>query len=84
MDKPNTPEKDVSSAQAVLLGALASGVNAPTWFVLKMTFLTLGVSFAVILGLAFSSSDLTMIIHVTFLVLISGVLFFLLGRQFSV
>ncbi|KAI3957651.1 hypothetical protein C5167_009030 [Papaver somniferum] len=79
MDTSNNRKEDVSPATAVLLGALAPGVNAPTWFVLKMSFLTLGISFAVILGLAFTSSDITMIIHVTLLVLITGTLFFLLS-----
>ncbi|XP_010272413.2 PREDICTED: uncharacterized protein LOC104608198 [Nelumbo nucifera] len=77
MDK--SIREDISSAKAVLLGALASGVNGQTWFVLKITFLMLGVCLAAMLGLAFSSSDSTMMIHVLFLVLITGLLFFLLN-----
>ena len=61
---------DVSSAKAVLLGALASGVNEPTWIILKYTFLMLGLCLAVMLGLAFSSRDLSLVLHVGFLVLI--------------
>ncbi|EEF50847.1 conserved hypothetical protein [Ricinus communis] len=49
--------QDISSAKAVLLGALASGVNGPTWNALKSAFLLLGLCLAVMLGLAFSSSD---------------------------
>ncbi|KAF9589871.1 hypothetical protein IFM89_029111 [Coptis chinensis] len=75
------PQQDVSSAQAVLLGALAPGVNGATWSTVKITFLTLAVCLAAMLGLAFSSSDSTMIVHVMLLVLITGVLFFLLNRS---
>ncbi|XP_047313379.1 uncharacterized protein LOC124916674 [Impatiens glandulifera] len=70
----------VSSAEAVLLGALAPGVNGATWNTLKFAFLMLGVSLTVMLSLAFLSSDLGLILHVTFLVLITGTLFFLLSR----
>ncbi|XP_058735467.1 uncharacterized protein LOC131607480 isoform X2 [Vicia villosa] len=48
---------EVSSATAVLLGALAPGVNGATWNTLKSAFLMLGLCLAVMLGLAFSSSD---------------------------
>ncbi|XP_012091621.1 uncharacterized protein LOC105649556 [Jatropha curcas] len=70
---------DISSAEAVLLGALAPGVNGPTWNTLKSAFLMLGVCLAVMLGLAFSSSDSSLILHVGFLVLIAAFLFFLLS-----
>ncbi|XP_057421594.1 uncharacterized protein LOC130715503 [Lotus japonicus] len=70
---------DVSSAQAVLLGALAPGVNGPTWITLKSTFLLLGLSLAFMLGLAFSSSDSWLVLHVGFLVLICVTLFLLLS-----
>ncbi|BAT73717.1 uncharacterized protein LOC124826819 [Vigna umbellata] len=70
---------DVSSAKAVLLGALAPGVNGPTWITLKSTFLMLGVCLAVMLALAFSSSDSWLMFHVAFLVLICVTLFFLLS-----
>ncbi|XP_042521015.1 uncharacterized protein LOC122094312 [Macadamia integrifolia] len=79
MEKSQTQKEEISSGQAVLLGALASGVNVQTWAVLKITFLTLGVCLIAMLGLAFSSSDSTMIFHVLFLVLLAGVLFFLLS-----
>ncbi|XP_028187758.1 uncharacterized protein LOC114374323 isoform X1 [Glycine soja] len=70
---------DVSSATAVLLGALAPGVNGPTWITLKSTFLLLGLCLAVMLALAFSSSDSWLIFHVAFLVLICLTLFLLLS-----
>ncbi|KAL2344063.1 hypothetical protein Fmac_005348 [Flemingia macrophylla] len=70
---------DLSSAQAVLLGALAPGVNGPTWITLKSTFLMLGLCLAVMLALAFSSSDSWLMFHVAFLVLICLTLFFLLS-----
>ncbi|WCJ27056.1 hypothetical protein M5689_008831 [Euphorbia peplus] len=69
---------DISSANAVLLGALAPGVNGPTWNTLRSAFVMLGVCLVVMLGLAFSSSDSWLIIHVAFLVLIAASLFFLL------
>ncbi|KAM0048847.1 hypothetical protein Hdeb2414_s0008g00279101 [Helianthus debilis subsp. tardiflorus] len=69
--------EEVSSATAVFLGALAHG--GPTWNALKGAFLMLGVCLCVMLGLAFSSSDFTLVLHVTFLVFITGTLFFLLS-----
>ncbi|KAJ7946996.1 Autophagy-related protein 22-1 [Quillaja saponaria] len=71
--------EDVSSAKAVLLGALAPGVNGPTLITLKSTFLMLGLCLAIMLGLAFSSSDSWLTFHVTFLVIITVSLFLLLS-----
>ncbi|KAJ0969252.1 hypothetical protein J5N97_022129 [Dioscorea zingiberensis] len=68
-----------SSATAVLLGALASGVNGPTWFALKIAFLMLGVTLSAMLALAFSSSDFVIVGHVALLVIISALLFILLN-----
>ncbi|XP_057462826.1 uncharacterized protein LOC130752951 [Actinidia eriantha] len=79
MENKHSAEEDVSSAQAVLLGALAPGVNGPTWNTLKFAFLMLGLCLAAMLGLAFSSSDSWLILHVTLLVLITGTLFLLLS-----
>ncbi|EOY28212.1 Nuclear control of ATPase protein 2 [Theobroma cacao] len=78
MEKKQSARGDISSAQAVLLGALAPGVNGPTWNTLKTAFLMLGLCLAVMFGLAFSSSDSTLILHVAFLVLITITLFLLL------
>ncbi|CAL9062587.1 uncharacterized protein LOC135642654 [Musa acuminata AAA Group] len=74
------PTSDMSSANAVLLGALASGVNDQTWFVLKVTFLLLGLCLTSMLALAFSSSDFIIVGHVLLLVTIGAVLFLLLNR----
>ncbi|KAG5561689.1 hypothetical protein RHGRI_004666 [Rhododendron griersonianum] len=83
MENKQSDPEDVSSAKAVLLGALAPGVNGPTWNTLKVAFLMLGLCLAAMLGLAFSSSDTGMILHVTLLVLITGTLFILLTRAWS-
>ncbi|KAF9683585.1 hypothetical protein SADUNF_Sadunf04G0029200 [Salix dunnii] len=72
-------QSDISSAQAVLLGALAPGVNGPTWNILKSSFLLLGLCLAMMLVLAFSSSDSSLVIHVGFLVTITATLFLLLS-----
>ncbi|CAL9127892.1 unnamed protein product [Musa textilis] len=74
------PTSDMSSANAVVLGALASGVNDQTWFVLKVTFLLLGLCLTSMLALAFSSSDFIIVGHVLLLVTIGAVLFLLLNR----
>ncbi|KAE8714970.1 hypothetical protein F3Y22_tig00110187pilonHSYRG00341 [Hibiscus syriacus] len=79
MVKKQSAGGDISSAQAVLLGALAPGVNGPTWNTLKSTFLMLGICLAVMLGLAFSSCDSSLVLHVAFLVLIAVALFLLLN-----
>ncbi|KAL6198408.1 hypothetical protein ACLB2K_028197 [Fragaria x ananassa] len=71
--------ENISSAQAVFLGALAPGVNGPTWTTLRLSFVMLGVCLAVMLGLAFSSSDSWLVLHVAFLVLITTTLFLLLS-----
>ncbi|CAI9787932.1 unnamed protein product [Fraxinus pennsylvanica] len=57
MESKQSSTEDFSSAKAVLLGALAPGVNGPTWNTLKISFLMLGLCLAAMLGLAFSSSD---------------------------
>ena len=50
-----------------------------TWTTLKSAFVMLGVCLAVMFGLAFSSSDSSLILHVGFLLLIALTLFFLLS-----
>jgi len=74
------PSEEISAAEAVLLGALSSGVNAPTWFVLKITFLLLAFCFTAMLALAFSSKNFVIVGHVFLLVTIGTVLFVLLNR----
>jgi len=41
----------------IFVAAAAFLIQGPTWITLKSTFLMLGVSLAVMLALAFSSSD---------------------------
>uniref|UniRef100_A0A0D9WXU5 Uncharacterized protein n=1 Tax=Leersia perrieri TaxID=77586 RepID=A0A0D9WXU5_9ORYZ len=53
---------------------------APTWFVVKITFLLLAFCFTAMLSLAFFSSDFVIIGHVLLLVTIGTVLFVLLNR----
>ncbi|KAK4745397.1 hypothetical protein SAY87_011709 [Trapa incisa] len=71
--------EDISSAKAVLLGALAPGVNGPTWNTLKAAFFMLGLVLIVMMAIAFSSSDSWLTFHVSFLVLIAVTLFLLLS-----
>ncbi|KAI6705167.1 hypothetical protein NL676_008129 [Syzygium grande] len=78
-EPPAPAKEDVSPATAVLLGALAPGVNGPTWNALKMAFVMLGGSLAVMMGLAYSSSDSWLTLHVSFLVVITLALFLLLS-----
>ncbi|KAM2296683.1 hypothetical protein ACFX1S_036321 [Malus domestica] len=52
----------------IVVGALAPGVNGPTWTTLRFASVMLGVCLAVMLGLAFSSSDSWLVFHATFLV----------------
>ncbi|KAF5729092.1 hypothetical protein HS088_TW21G01249 [Tripterygium wilfordii] len=79
MEQKQAVKSEISSSEAVLLGALAPGVNGPTWNTLRSTFLMLGMCLAVMLGLAFSASDSSLMLHVTFLVVIAASLFALLN-----
>ncbi|PON37850.1 Transmembrane protein [Parasponia andersonii] len=71
-------EEKVSAATAVLVGALAPGVNGTTWNTLKSAFVMLGLSLVVMLALSISSSDSSLVLHVSFLVIITLTLFLLL------
>ncbi|XP_075664141.1 uncharacterized protein LOC142633774 [Castanea sativa] len=79
MENKKSDGEAISSAQAVFLGALAPGVNGPTWNTLRTAFVLLGVCLVVMLALAFSASDSSLILHVGFLVLITVTLFLLLS-----
>uniref|UniRef100_A0A7N2LQX7 Uncharacterized protein n=1 Tax=Quercus lobata TaxID=97700 RepID=A0A7N2LQX7_QUELO len=79
MENKKSGGEAISSAQAVFLGALAPGVNGPTWNTLRTAFVLLGVCLVVMLALAFSASDSSLILHVGFLVLITVTLFLLLS-----
>lgn len=77
MERPTS--SGVSSTEAVLYGALASGVNGPTWLVLKVVFLLLGFCLSAMLALAFTSSDFVIVGLVLLLVVLGAVLFILLN-----
>ncbi|KAL9273634.1 hypothetical protein AKJ16_DCAP18036 [Drosera capensis] len=62
-----TEIESVSSAKAVLLGAVAPGVNGQSWNVLKMVFLMLGLCVVAMFSLAFTSRDSGLVLHVLFL-----------------
>ncbi|GKV00960.1 hypothetical protein SLE2022_011890 [Rubroshorea leprosula] len=79
MENKQSPAANVSPATAVVLGALAPGVNGATWNTLKSTFVMLGLCLAVMLGLTFSSGDSLLMLHVAFLVVIAVSLFLLLN-----
>ncbi|XP_065635416.1 uncharacterized protein LOC112015134 isoform X1 [Quercus suber] len=79
MENKKSAGEAISSAQAVFLGALAPGVNGPTWNTLRTAFVLLGVCLVVMLALAFSASDSSLILHVGFLVLLTVTLFLLLS-----
>ncbi|XP_074272228.1 uncharacterized protein LOC141596099 [Silene latifolia] len=80
METKSSETQEISSAEAILFGALAPGVNVPTWNTMKFVFVMLGFSLTFMLILGFNSSDLGLILHVGFLVFISFTLFFLLAR----
>ncbi|KAH9312932.1 hypothetical protein KI387_027967, partial [Taxus chinensis] len=74
-----TSEKVPAMERQYYLGALAPGVNRPTWTVLKCVMLALGLCLATMLYAALYSSSLVMAFHVFVLVLLSGGLFILLS-----
>ncbi|CAH8355453.1 unnamed protein product [Eruca vesicaria subsp. sativa] len=70
---------EFSSTEAVLLGALAPGVNAPTWNTLKLAFLLLSLCLTFMLSIAFTSGQSMLLVHVGFLISIASSLFILLN-----
>uniref|UniRef100_A0A1J3DU50 Transmembrane protein n=1 Tax=Noccaea caerulescens TaxID=107243 RepID=A0A1J3DU50_NOCCA len=72
-------KSEISSTEAVLLGALAPGVNAPTWNTLKFAFILLGLCLAFMLSVAFTSGQSMLLLHVGFLIIIASTLFILLN-----
>ncbi|CAH8253761.1 unnamed protein product [Arabidopsis lyrata] len=69
----------ISSTEAVFLGALAPGVNGPTWNTLRIAFLLLGLCLAFMLSVAFTSGQSMLLVHVGFLIVIASTLFILLN-----
>ncbi|KAG0488205.1 hypothetical protein HPP92_006760 [Vanilla planifolia] len=76
---PENTSSGFSSTKAVLLGALAPGVNAATWVFLKVAFMMLAICLTAMLSLAFVSSDFVIVGHVVLLVIIAALLFVLLN-----
>ncbi|CAH2034142.1 unnamed protein product [Thlaspi arvense] len=72
-------KSEISSTEAVLLGALAPGVNAPTWNTLRFAFLLLGLCLTFMLSIAFTSGQSMLLVHVGFLIVIASTLFILLN-----
>eukprot|EP00249_Psilotum_nudum_P007234 c20414_g1_i1 orf=71-454(+) len=66
------------AATALVLGIFASGVNAPTWVVVKVVMVALGISLMVLLQVALQFSSIKLVGHVLILMLLAGVLFTLL------
>ncbi|CAO2842864.1 unnamed protein product [Amaranthus hypochondriacus] len=79
MEKNPSNFEDLSSVQAVLVGALAPGVNAPTWSTLKLVFVMLGISLILMLVLGFTYSESSLVLHAGFLLFLALTLFFLLS-----
>ncbi|CAL9216529.1 unnamed protein product [Arabidopsis halleri] len=72
-------KSQISSTEAVFLGALAPGVNGPTWNTLRFAFLLLGLCLAFMLSVAFTSGQSMLLVHVGFLIVIASTLFILLN-----
>ncbi|XP_010499334.1 PREDICTED: uncharacterized protein LOC104776880 [Camelina sativa] len=79
MEKKEEKKSQISSTEAVLLGALAPGVNGPTWNTLRFAFLLLGLCLAFMLSVAFTSGQSILLVHVGFLIIIAASLFILLN-----
>lgn len=72
-------EGKVDTTQALLIGTLAPGVNAPTWVAWKVVMLALAVSLGALLWVALGSTNLALLGHVVLLIGLAGTLFALLS-----
>ncbi|CAM6117080.1 unnamed protein product [Calypogeia fissa] len=72
------PKKTPGVGEAVLLGALASGVNKPTWFVIRAVLVALVASLLLMLHVAIKSDSWFVLLNVLFLISIAGGLVLLL------
>lgn len=77
------PPTKAGAGEAVLLGALAHGVNAPTWTFLRVVLLALAASLLFMLSVAANISGLGTLLHVFFLILVAVSLFVLLNWYIS-
>ncbi|KAL3683916.1 hypothetical protein R1sor_001938 [Riccia sorocarpa] len=59
------------AGEAVLLGALATGVNGPTWFLIKVVLVALAASLFLLLHVAIRSSNTMVLLNVIFLIIIA-------------
>ncbi|KAG6542524.1 hypothetical protein Mapa_015995 [Marchantia paleacea] len=75
--------KKPGAGEAVLLGALATGVNGPTWFVIKGVLVALAASLVLLLHVAIQSSSWMVLLNVLFLIIIAGGLALLLSWYVS-
>lgn len=73
------PPTKASAGEAVLLGALAQGVNAPTWTFLRMVLLALAASLLFMLAVAINIQGFGPLLHVLVLILVAITLFILLN-----
>lgn len=72
-------QRPLPTSQALLLGTLAPGLNAPTWAALQAVMLALGVSLVGLFCIALGSSSLALLGHVMLLLFLAGMLFVLLN-----
>ncbi|KAL2635922.1 hypothetical protein R1flu_007401 [Riccia fluitans] len=64
--------RKLGAGEAVLLGALATGVNGPTWFLIKAVLVALAASLVLLLHVAIRSSSTMVLLNVIFLIIIAG------------
>ncbi|OAE21202.1 hypothetical protein AXG93_4012s1330 [Marchantia polymorpha subsp. ruderalis] len=82
-DQQESKAKKPGAGEAVLLGALATGVNGPTWFVIKAVLVALAASLVLLLHVAIQSSSWMVLLNVVFLIVIAGGLALLLSWYVS-
>lgn len=73
------PPTKAGAGEAVLLGALAKGVNAPTWTFLRIVLMSLCASLLCMLAVASNISGFGPLLHVFVLILVAITLFLLLN-----
>ncbi|CAM6046079.1 unnamed protein product [Sphagnum compactum] len=77
--KEKNNNNKAGAGEAVLLGALAGGVNAPTWTVLRTVLLALVISLLLLLAVAWNSAGFAPLFHVILLITIAVTLILLLN-----
>eukprot|EP00250_Pteridium_aquilinum_P006599 c16485_g1_i1 orf=339-659(-) len=74
-----TTEARVDTTQALFIGTLAPGLNAPTWVAWKVVMLGLAVSLCALIWVAIGSTNSALLGHVVLLIVLAGALFALLS-----